>query len=137
MKKKFFSFFKMWPFWIGLQATLIILLNIIGHMRAENNLHDILLKPGMAVIGFFITVLGFPSGIYFFYNDGSKAHTGSLWTLFVLILPFVYYPLSFFLIRYIQKEKRHWRWIAIGLLAFILLSFGGCSKTVNIPLYFT
>jgi len=134
MKEKFFKLVSKWRFWLSFQFLLIFVLNIIGHLREGNTLDRIFgSRLGEAFIGFIGTVLGFPSGIYFFFTDDTKIHG----TFITYVLPAIYYPLFFILVWYITKQKRNWKLIALGLILFMFLSFGGCSRVVEIPLIVT
>lgn len=135
MKEKIFSLFRKWPFWIGLQASLIFLLNIVGNVRAENTLHALSRNLGAMFGNFLFTFLGFPSGIYFLFHDSRVP--GILQVFFAYLLPLFYYSVFLFLVSYITKEKKHWKWMAIGLLVFMLLSFGGCARVIDLQLVIT
>jgi hypothetical protein len=124
-----------WRFWIGFQFLLIIILNIIGHLREGNGLIEIFgYGSGMTLAGFIGTILGFPLGIYFLLVVRARLIDVGVW---IYVLPAIYYPLFFTLVWYITKQKRKWKFLAIILILFMLLSFGGCSKVVEIPLQIT
>ncbi len=122
---------KRW-FWINFQFLLIIVLNVIGHIQAGNSFNQIFHKLGAMFWMLVVTIIGFPSGIFFFFIK-------ELRDLPILpqITAAIYYPLFLFLVWYITKQKRNWRLIAIGLIIFMVLSFIGCSKVIEIPLQIT
>lgn len=136
MKESFFSLIKKWPFWIGLQISLLALLTLIGTIRAGNSFHALFTRYEEGLVNILATILGFPSGIYFlFHPQGSPS--GLLGIFFAWVVPALYYPTFLFLVWYITKEKENWKWIAVGLLAFLLLSFGGCARVISLPLVIT
>ena len=139
MKEKNFKIVSKWRFWLSFQFLLIILLNIIGHVREGNTFDRIFgSRLGEAFVGFIGTILGFPSGIYFLFTDDTKLMNTWLHGRFIAyILPAIYYPIFFLSVWYITKQKRNWKLITIGLILFMILSFGGCSRIVEIPLITT
>ncbi|MEK7451728.1 MAG: hypothetical protein AAB664_00140, partial [Patescibacteria group bacterium] len=110
MKEKLLQLVTKWRFWLSFQFLLILILIIIGHVRERNALDRIFgSRFGEAFIGFIGTILGFPSGIYFFFTE--KIPNNSVFMAYVL--PAIYYPIFFFLVWYVTKQKRNWKLIAI------------------------
>ncbi len=139
MKKRLAELTHTWRFWLGLQFLLIFVLNIIGHVREKNALHLIFgSRLGEALIGLIGTILGFPSGIYFFFTTDTRlANTWLHGAFIAYTLPAIYYTLFLLCIWYITKQKRNWKIVATILTLFMILSFGGCSRVVEIPLIIT
>lgn len=138
MEEKFLHTVTKWRCWLGFQFLLIFIINIIGHVRQGNTLGEIFGSDlPFTLFGLFITILGFPSGIYFFFTSGDleDIRLSSTWLngrFIGIIWPAIYYPIFFFLIRHITKQKRNWKLIAIGLILFMILSFAGLSRIVEI-----
>lgn len=122
-------------FWIVFQFLLLLGLNIIGHVRAGNHFENPTLHNLIWVIyGFIGTIVGFPSGMYFFFYDtGTYANN----LLLFYIIPVLYYPLFGLLVWYITTLKKYWRYAAIGLILFMLCSFIGCSTVIELPMQIT
>lgn len=134
MKEKFLNTINKPRSWFLFHAILILALNIIGHIRAENTLHEMYVNLGETCVGFVGTILAFPLGIYFFFADQMR---GIFSSLIVLLIPALYYPAFFILVSRITTYKKYWKVVALCLLAFMLFSFAGCSRVVEIPLLVT
>ena len=139
MKERIFKIIDQRRFWFSFQLSLIFLLNIVGHIREGNTPQRIFgSRLGEAFLGFVGTILGFPSGMYFLFTDQTRGLSKGPLSLFIAyIIPAIYYSAFFFSVIYIAKHKKYWRIVAICLLIFMLLSFAGCSRVVEIPLVIT
>lgn len=121
-------------FWFSLQLSLIALLNVIGHIRLKNDLKMIFVSRfGESLFGFAGTLIGFPLGIF---TDFIPRISDTLLGMFIFYAV-AYYAAFFLLVSYISSHKKHWRVVAVFLLAFMALSFAGCSRVVEIPLIMT
>lgn len=136
MKKESFSFLRKWQFWIGFQVFLIVLLNILVLLNAgpENTPTDPLQKTELMFFNACMTILGFPTGIYFLFHEARGAVSGFSESFFAFVLPIIYYPVFLSLVWYITKGKKYWNWISVGLLIFMLLSFSGCASVTDLQL---
>lgn len=124
-----------WKFWLLLQSSLIIILYIIGNIRAGNAIDKIFGERALeALVGFIATIIAFPLGFYFLFTDQNPKSNNPLLVFGTAI---IFYTLFFILVWYITKKKKYYKIIATVLFLFIIISFGGCSRIIEIPLIVT
>ncbi len=125
-----------WKFWLSFQASLIMVLYIIGNIRSGNTIERIFVdRPLEAAFGFMGTIVGFPSGYLFLFFDKNFLSNKSVG--FIYLSALIYYILFFVLVWYMSKKKEYYKFIAVVLFIFMILCFGGCSRVIDISLIIT
>ncbi|MFC1722725.1 hypothetical protein ACFL0V_01170 [Nanoarchaeota archaeon] len=136
--KTFWKIVTNWKFLLSLQSALIILLYIIGNIRSfEENSKIFISRIPEAIVNLVGTILGFPSGIYFLFTTKRIFAGGITGALVAYLVPLVYYSLFIVGLVYIAKKKKYFKKIALVLFIFMLLSFAGCSRVIELPLIIT